>query len=66
MTEERKKEGRVPHQHCQRHRQLIIFFVQQPLPFSNTTAPALDNGKKKPRKGDEQESREKEEETRSQ
>jgi hypothetical protein len=50
MTEERKKEGRVPHQHCQRHRQLIIFFIQQPLPFSITTALALDNRKKNPEK----------------
>jgi len=45
-TEERKKEGREPHQHCQRHRQLIIFFVQQPLPFSIITTPVLHNEKK--------------------
>jgi hypothetical protein len=32
-----------------RHRQLIIFFVQQPLPFSITTAPALHNGKEERR-----------------
>ena len=50
-TEERIKEGREPHQHCQRHRQLIIFFVQQPLPFSITTAPALHNEKEKNRGG---------------
>jgi hypothetical protein len=36
------------------------------LPFSIITTPVLDNEKKKPRKGDEQESIEKEEETRSQ
>lgn len=52
-TEERLKEGREPHQHCQRHRQLIIFFVQQPLPFSITTAPALHSEKEKNRRGNE-------------
>jgi len=42
-----KKEGREPHQHCQRHLQLINYFLQQPLPLSITNTPALHNGKEK-------------------
>ena len=37
-TEGERKKGRESHQHCPRHHQLIIFFFQQPLPFSITTA----------------------------
>jgi hypothetical protein len=53
-TEERIKEGREPHQHCQRHRQLIIFFVQQPLPFSITAAEHFTMEKRKTEEGTRQ------------
>jgi hypothetical protein len=49
VTVGRKKEGREPHQHCQHQRQLIVYFVQQPLPLSITNAPALHNKKEKKR-----------------
>jgi hypothetical protein len=59
---EKKKEGREPHQHCQRHRdQLIIYFVQQPLPLPITNAPALHKGEGKTNRRGENDRRKKRE-----
>jgi len=59
----KKKKGRESHQHCQRHRdQLIIYFVQQPLPLPITNTPALHKGGEK--KNETGETREEKEEQR--